>query len=269
MSPFKSLYYKEFREHRLSLFVMLGIVVLVVAFCSKAESVFNNLLVCYVYLYGFYVTATAAMSYAKEEESGVSRFLRALPVSSVTIFRAKLAWLGTVMLLLALPAFYVFCVPFILREGVSIGFYQGFRILAGDRGLDLSLIFVVTIFSLLSWGYFCSTRFPNKLFATLLSICCVMICWLCVGGVTLRIMIWFCAGERDWMAWTMIAGMFVVNVPVAVLGIWRAATYFDRTEPEDKRAHFLNSERKEGDRRVRLVTRLFPRGQWTPFQALL
>ncbi len=269
MSPFTALYYKEFREHRVSLFVMLGLLVLChlpLFLGGKPDGV----LIWYFYLYAFYVTAIAAMSYAKEEESKASRFLRTLPVSSGTIFLAKLAWLGTVMLALALPGFYLFCLPAIWTEGVAIGFYQAIYTLTHRLGIPV-LWSVVTIFSLVSWGYFWSTRYPSKLFATLLSCCCVFITWLLVGWLALQMAMLFDDGRPGMKFHLFLAGgvFFIGGLYPAVFGGWRAATFYSRTEPETKPEAFLNSERKDNDRRVRLVTRLFPRERWTPFQALL
>ncbi len=274
MTPFTSLYRKEFREHSTSLFVVLGLAVLcwLLTFCfpeQEQDGLAGLSLVWYVYLYGFYVTAIAAMSYAKEEEAQTSRFLRTLPVSSGTILLAKLAWLGTVMLTLALPAVLV-CFALFVRHGGS--FFDIFETLydgAEQLGILVSF-FIATIFSLVSWGYFWTTRYPSKLFATIVSISCAFITWLILGWLALQMTMLFDGGQPGMKFYLSLAGgMFLASLPVAVLGFWRAAVFYDMAEPESKPEPFLNSERKGGDWRMRVITGLFPRDRWTPFQALL
>ncbi len=270
MTPFTSLYYKELREHRTSFCIVLWLAVLVIAFCSTAETMLNHFLVLYLYLCGFYVTAIAAMSYAKEEESKASRFLRTLPVSSGTIFQAKLAWLGTVMLALLVLGFWAFCIPAILADGFILGFTKTLQLLTAENGLP-TCTFMVTLCSLISWGYFISTRWPSKMFATLLTFCCTFLSWLVVGLAALKCSNIFLGYNKmnDHGVWCMLAGMVLVTLPIAVLGFWRAAVFYDMAEPESKPEPFLNSERKSGDWRVRVITWFFPRGPWRPFQALL
>ena len=269
MTPFTALYRKEFREHRASFFVMLGCLALCLLLpLGLGAARLEGVLVPYIYLYGFYVTAIAAMSYAKEEENQTSRFLRTLPVASGTILLAKLAWLGTAITVLLVPVVLAIVVPYFWKAGISLGFHFVSNLFLGIW--QPLLWFAVSLFSLISWGYFWTTRYPSKLFATLLSYCCVFITWLAVAWFGLDMATRYYGGQVGyWPNLLMSGGVFLLSVPVTVLGLWRAATFYSRAEPETKPEAFLNSERKDNDRRVRFVTRFFPQDRWTPFQALL
>jgi hypothetical protein len=129
MTPFSAIYRKESREHGLSLLIVFycicAILILPVLYFG-AKIVFAFL------LWQFYITATAAMSYAKEDESKTARFLRTLPLDGGTLLLAKLAWLGTAMFLLFLPIlvtgcyaiFYLFDMPFhVFSSGGKIQYF--------------------------------------------------------------------------------------------------------------------------------------------------
>lgn len=253
MKTFTALYQKEYREHRSTLAIVLVVQVFVILLSRWLLREPEALIIPLLYLYAIYVTSTAASSYAKEEESGSARFLRMLPVGSGTILLAKLAWLGSVVLLLGFP--------FILGIGHPKGFFSG--------NFPGFVVYVAAIlFCLASWGYFWTTRCPGRVYATLVSFCSLAILWSGVAWLALQHAIRYHGGILQ--PGPMMGMLVLLTFPFTLAGLWRAAGYFRHAEREPgSSTPFLNGPRRENDRKIRLVSRFFPAERWTPFQALL
>lgn len=256
MTPFRALYLKEFREHRISLLIVFAILFLMNLLpYAHLGSVFFDWLVGSFWVFGFYITAMAATSYAKEDEAKTSQFLRRLPVRSSTIFRAKFSWLLTSMAVLSLPLLFWGRLYLKLRvsDGVSEFFFWG----------------VPVFICLLIWAYFWTTRWPNKVYAVLMTFVSAYVFMLFAVLIALMIANAFYGG-RIWDI-TISAFTFLLSpFPIAWFAFRKVLAYYDGFEREKKTPVLISMPGQAIEKpKRRFVTRLFPSKPWEPFQGLL
>jgi hypothetical protein len=253
MSPFYTLFKKEYREHRISLLTVFCILCTIPAI----PVLYFEARLGFAFLVSlFYMTATAAMSYAKEDEAKTALFLRMLPMSGQTLLYAKLTWLATVILILHLPlVLYIRYASLFFEPSVPV---------------SVSYAFAAT-FLALSWAFFWTTRYPSKLFATLLA----CLCAICTGGF-IHVAILFMAivtgsinDIRDWYHSLLTGSMItVISLPIGWLGLRRAARYYRQPELEPKR-NGRQQRSQSVSAKPRFLTRLFPQKTWSPLTAML
>lgn len=263
MTPFRALYLKEYREHHVSLMITYAILFLMnlFPFCltGHPDPFWMGL---GFYLFGFYLTAIAAMSYAKEDEAKTSQFLRRLPVRSSTIFRAKFAWLLTSAAALSTPLLFWGGLYLRLRvsEGVSVDLFSETAFFSG----------VPVLICLLVWAYFWTTRWPNKVYAVLMTFVSAYIFLLFVALIILAIANIFYGGRMQDFNPVLAFGFLISPLPVAWFAFRKILTYYDGFEREKKTPVLISMPGQTLEKpKPRLVTRLFSSQNWTPFQGLL
>ncbi|MDR3232069.1 MAG: hypothetical protein LBT46_00095 [Planctomycetaceae bacterium] len=251
MTPFIALYHKERREHGWSLLtVFLTLCILLISSYGPLEIPRLS----FALIWTLYITATAAMSYAKEDEEKTAMFLRMLPISGNTLLCAKLAWLGTAAACLT--------VPFGMMFGVM--FYQ-------NGNIDIWYSPVLALLFLLPWSLFWTTRISNKLLAFSAAIACgcgVPALTRLLSTTVMMVMMGIFDFESD-LDYILTSFLSVIDTGillwVGAVGLRRAARYYQL--PEQIPSSIFRMNRNTGN--ADWLVRCFPQGRWSPFTAML
>lgn len=272
MTSFTALYTKEFREHRESL-VVTFLVVSLTAFLPVSVTMVDvdvrhnpvaSIWAIGFYVAAFYLMAIAAMSYAKEDETKTALFLRRLPTDGGTILKAKLAWLGTSILVLSIPP--VLAVLFLCMN---------FMIFPFDMfQLEWQPVILCTVglFGAISWGFFWTTRWPSKLFATLASGLSLIISFGILYWLTVILYVILSRKHDvdDEAVVLFCVFLTIQNTVILAFALRRAVRYYRMPENEAKALPEFDVDAKPIEkRRTRFITQFFPGEHWSPFQAML
>lgn len=282
MTPFTALYRKERRRQlaplALALVFVAAILLMPVAYLEARMGLA-------FYLVVFYVTATAAFSYAGEDEEKTALFLRRMPVSGGTILRAKLAWLGTTLAVLLVPlgiagavcvagSLVLFVPDALAGDQATFSYYFW-----GDLGMS-ALYATVTLFCTVSWALFWTTRWPSKLYATLLAFLSAIGSAFLASFLSMFVVA-FVTATTNLLPETeitvnraILGGVFLASIFVTTISLRRAARYYAMPERQTEPGYFAPATNEKSLQKpprllTRLYSRLFPAGHWRPFAAML
>lgn len=158
MNSFTALFWKEYRQQimllvsifALGVFIMLGTGILTL---TQSES--GSFIGIAVAMTALYAASATAIIFAREHEENTFVFLRSLPVSPSKLALAKIAWIVTSVLIIAVA-------------GICTGLIFGQ--IFSNHGDDLSVIagvYGVAIIEGFSWGIFWSPRIRTQIAAIL------------------------------------------------------------------------------------------------------